>query len=917
MMERAATPQTLRSAVGFVVGLLMVSWVAMPTMSVLAATEADQGSMPVSNETEAVSASTPPGGMTALSQPAPEAASPPSALPASAGPNRVTRVELLDVRPTSATVVIETDQVVGSYESFSLPDPPRLVIDIPDAVHAVSTVGAAQGPVRDIRASQYKTGPQQVVRIVLDLASSLPYQVQSDPAPFRVLIGEGVVATERSEAVTPSETLAKAEEAPPQVERPAVAETAPLEPLKEEAPAEAEEVAPRAEAPAEPSVPPKGVSEGVPAEPEVDGAAKVEEAPPQVERPAIAEVPPQSLPKAEVLAKAEPLPQAPAPTQEVSVPPPTPAGRVEGVEYRPKDGQAEMLIRTSGQVDFRISEVTTPPGLILDVTGAVIDPAAAKVLDVGQLLGPVQRIRAAQHHLEPDKVVRITADLKGKVRHEVVQTPEGIRLGLKALAAGVQPPALAQAEAKAEAKAEEKPPSAPAPTVAQAPPADVPPPSAPARLSMDFKEADINNLLRIIAEVSGQNIVAGQDVRGKVTVRLVNVPWDQALDNILRINGFGFVQEENVIRVAKLGTLQKEQEQRRKEQQELIRIEEEGVTEPLRTEILRVSYAEPADVVKNLERVKSKRGNISIDKRTASLIIKDTESSIEQMRTLLAELDQPTPQVMIEGRIVNVASSFTRELGVQWGFQRQAGPSTQSRQFVLSQIFGGIGQSVTEGLGPLNLISPGGLISSVPAAVNLPTASGPAGALGITLGRVDNRLSLSVRLSALEREAKARTLSAPRIAALDNEKAVIKSGTDEPLTTVDSTGRTTISFKEALLVLEVTPHVTADRRIRMKVEVTNDQVKERITVAGFENTPVFTRQKADSSLLVDNGATFVIGGLRTSIENVEEQRVPFLGSLPILGWLFRNRTENVRPTTAELLIFITPTIIEETRQARR
>ena len=761
---------------------------------------------------------------TAPAQPGSGAAAPES--PSAAGPNRVTGVGLLEAGPTSVTVLIKADRPVSSYESFSLSDPPRLVIDIPDAVHAVAEVERAEGPVRDIRTSQYKTKPVQVVRIVLELTANLPYQVEPTPGPFKILIGE---------------VMAKA--------------------IKPDVPVTA---------------------------------------------------------KAEAPVKAD----APAPPQPAIASEPTPEGRVTAIEYRPKAGQGEILIRTTGRVAFNVAEVTEPLGLILDVGGAVIDPQAVKVLEVNQLPGPVQRIQAAQYLLEPEKVVRVVAELKGKIRYEVVQTPEGISVGLQAVAPEATPPTSPPQEA---VPLLEKP--APAPPAAVTPSPEPSPPAAPGRLSMDFKDTDINNLLRIIAEVSGQNIVAGEDVKGKVTVRLINVPWDKALDNILRINGFGFIQEDTIIRVAKLDALRKEREQQRKEQQEAVKLKEEAVLEPLQTEILRVSYAKPDDVVKNLERVKTRRGSISFDARTAALIIQDTESSIKRMRVLLEELDRATPQVMLEGRIVTVDASHTRSLGIEWGFQRpgkapRSGDTAfQKTQIFLSDVFGGIGSAsgttptAPSLLGIPALTSPP-FVQSIPVAVNLPV-SGPAAALGFVLGRADQQLKIGLRLSALEREAKARTLSTPRIVALDNQEAEIRQGTDEPFTTVDSSGRTTIAFKEAVLSLKVTPHVTADRRVSIKVVVTNDDVKERISIAGLGDSPVFNRRSATSSLLVDNGTTFVIGGIRKSKESVEENRVPFLSQIPVLGWLFKNRIENVQPETTELLIFITPNIIEEPRRAQR
>ena len=794
-MERVTTSLTPRWVAGVLVGITTISWTLMAMLAVTPASAADL----------------------------------------SGGPNRVTGVEIAGTEQMSATVMIRTDRPVKTYESFSLADPPRVVIDIPDAIHATRGARVDNGPIKEIRTSQYKTRPARVVRIVLDLASKLPYQVLADPSSLQVLVGEAVA--EVGALTTPVIPQAVALTTPPVPQ--AGAMTTPVLP----------QIGP----------PPPGT--------------------------------PESL------------------------------GWVEGVEYRQKDGDVEMLIRTRGDVTFQVSEVTTPPGLILDVGGAVIDPKAAKVLDVREVPGPVQRIRASQHQVDPEGVVRIVADLKGQASYKAAQTEDGISVTMRGSAQAPSPTQQVAAAETPTATPEGTPVvgQAPAPTSPLMPPAteiplvpeaplEIAPPEGPARLSMDFKDADINNLLRIIAEVSGQNVVSGQDVQGKVTVRLVDVPWDQALDNILRINGFGYVREGNIIRVAKLSAIRQEQQ----EQLKILQLEEEGPAEPLKTEILRVSYADPAKVVQSLNRVKSKRGTISVDDRTASLLIQDTARNIDKMRVLLEQLDQATPQVMIESRIVEVNSNYTRELGVEWGFQR-SNTSTPTNNVAVSDFFGSVtGASVSPPA------TGGGFIANaVPAAFNFPVP-GATSALSLLLGRAgSDPFSLGIRITALEREAKARTLSTPRIVALDNTEAEIRSGTDEPFTTVDSSGRTTIAFKEALLVLKVTPHVTADKRISMQVEVKDDSVADRISVAGFGDTPVFNRRSATSSLLVDNGSTFVIGGLRKSTTTLEENRVPFLGKIPVLGWLFKNRTEDVRPDTEELLIFITPTIIDETRQARR
>ena len=811
-MVRVTVSQPPRWAVGVLVGVLTVSWVVMRTASVPAARAGEHESVP---GTSAPAVAPAPSNGIPAGLPAPSAQAGGAGGQPSVAPIQVTGVEVAEVGPKSATIVIKTDRAVESYESFALKDPPRLVVDIPNAVHAAPKTIPARGPITEIRSSQYKSQPVKVVRIVLDLASALPYQVQATAVPFRVLIGEATPTPVMAEAPKPGEV-----------------------PAKEAAP--------------------------------------------------------------------ETLPQAPAPSPETAMRAPAAEGRVQSVDYRPRDGKAEILVRTTGQVTFNVSEVGTPPSLILEVTGAVIDPQATKVLDVRQLAGPVLRIRAAQHRLEPDKAVRIVADLKGQVRHDVVQTPEGIRLAVEGVSpVAAAPPAPAVLPAPSAPREEAKPERKPTPTPA------APVAAAPARLSMDFKDVDINNLLRIIAEVSGQNIVAGEDVKGKVTVRLVDVPWDVALDNILRINGFGYVQEENIIRVAKTDTIRRDEDQRRKDQLERIRLQDEAALEPMTNEIVRVSYADPKKIVESLNKVKSKRGVISVDDRTKSLLIEDTENNIAKMRTILKELDQATPQVMIEGRIVTVVARHSRALGITWGFQY--GNPTTSTAYKLSDIFGAAGPTLANPPAPTGPI-PTAFPTSIPAAVNVPVA-GPAGAIGLIFGSVRDQLRLNMQLSALEQQSLARTLSTPRIVALDGEEAEVKQGEEVPFTTVDSSGRTTITFKEAVLSLKVTPHVTNDQRIQMKVRTTDDSKGERIDFAGGFAFP-FNKNEATSTVLVDNGSTVVIGGVRKRREFVSEDRVPFLGEVPVLGWLFKRRTENVEPENLELLIFITPRILDEPRQVR-
>jgi len=426
---------------------------------------------------------------------------------------------------------------------------------------------------------------------------------------------------------------------------------------------------------------------------------------------------------------------------------------------------------------------------------------------------------------------------------------------------------------------------------------------------MDFKDADVNNLLRIIAEVSEKNVVAGGDVTGKVTVRLVNVEWEQALDVILKINNLDYEMDGNIIRVApraKLAAEKKDKDDQRvaaaraKEAEQRTQVQ----IEPLVTKVISVNYAKAGDVVKNLDRLKTPgRADVSIvtDDRTNSLIIQETAGTIGKMETLLRRLDIPTPQVLIEARIVEATRSFSQSLGVQYGFA--ANTLVQS---------GAAGRNLT----PVSVFTSDTASSiaaptGTPIAISFPATGIGLSALGMTFGSLANNLLLNVRLSAAENENRIRTLSAPKIATLDNQEAEIRQGTQVPYTTVDSSGRTVVAFQDAFIRLKVTPHITNDRRVSMKVEAERSFAGDQINFAGGFAFKLEQR-KASTNILVSNGATVVIGGLMQTTDSVAETGVPWLRNVPILGMLFKSHS--IGPNDKiELLIFLTPTILEEPR----
>ncbi|RPI09382.1 MAG: type IV pilus secretin PilQ, partial [Zetaproteobacteria bacterium] len=545
----------------------------------------------------------------------------------------------------------------------------------------------------------------------------------------------------------------------------------------------------------------------------------------------------------------------------------------------------------------------------VDVVGATIDPSAARTVDLRQVTSPISRLVASQRQTDPDPIVRVALDLRGPTRYDVRQAQNAIVvefLSPPPTASAPPAPALPVAATVAAQASPAMPAAAPP---AAAAPGSMPPasPGTPAagRLSMDFKDADINNLLRIIAEVSGMNVVAGNDVAGKVTVRLVNVEWQQALDAILRINSLGYEIDGNIIRVAPQAKLAAEQRARdeakareQKAREDALRAareqqKEQIQLEPLKDEVVVVNYAKASDVIKNLDRLKTPGrpdASIVVDDRTNKLIIRETAASLARMKDLLRELDRATPQVLIEARLIEATRNFSQSLGIEWAFAAQVGGKTS--------IFGAPGA----------LVEPSTLI---PLAISTPATSPTASIGAIAQGLFNDRLSIGARITAGESENKVRTLSAPKVATMDNQEAEIKQGQQVPYTTIDSSGRTVVAYVDAFIRLKVTPHITNDRRISMKVEAERSFPGDRIDFPGGFSFPINTR-KATTNVLVSNGATIVIGGLLQSDERWSENRVPWISKVPMLGSLFKSTS--IGPEgKVELLIFLTPTILEEPR----
>jgi len=430
------------------------------------------------------------------------------------------------------------------------------------------------------------------------------------------------------------------------------------------------------------------------------------------------------------------------------------------------------------------------------------------------------------------------------------------------------------------------------------------------RISMDFTVAELSNIFRIIADVSNLNVITTDEVKGKVTLRLVNVPWDQALDIILRSKGLGAVQEGNVLRIAPTSSIQKEEQERLNAQKsiELSKVEAIAREEEARTlregvfDTIPVSYSKASELLAKIKPQVSKFAKFDSDDRANVLIIRDLPENIEKVKELVARLDTATPQVLIEARIVEVDTTFTRELGVQWGgsYTGYKG-GTQYGIGGLQNTSGGINTA-----GAVNSTTATPYSSTAPStnyAVNLPASIGAGAGGGIAFGILRDNLRLDLALSALESSGKAKIVSSPKVVTVDNKEATIEQGTQIPYSTVSASGTNT-QFIDATLSLKVTPHITPDGRVSMKLEAKNDSQGE----TSATGQPAINKKKATTEVLIGDGDTTVIGGILQISRTENMAGLPWLSKIPVLGYLFRKDTNTAR--NRELLIFITPKILK-------
>jgi type IV pilus assembly protein PilQ len=395
-------------------------------------------------------------------------------------------------------------------------------------------------------------------------------------------------------------------------------------------------------------------------------------------------------------------------------------------------------------------------------------------------------------------------------------------------------------------------------------------------VTLDFQGADLRAVLRTFAEISGGlNIVIDPSIQGTVDVSLHDVPWDQALDIILRANKLGYSVDGTIVRIVPLNVLAVENEERRKLQ------EAQALAGELRTLTVPVSYAKAADLVAVITRsTLSARGDVQVDGRTNTLIIRDLADRLTAAADLVRVLDRPQPQVEIEARIVQLNRDKTRDLGIQWDLTGRVDPTLGTSTNLAFPNNG----SLTAGTGGVDPASPS--------------------AIGIVLGSINGALNLDVDLRALEREGQLRILSTPRVTTQNNIPAEITQGAQIPIQVV-ANNTITVQFKDAALTLRVTPQITAANTVIMSIFLENATPNYTET-SPAQPIPSIDTQRAVTSVLMEDGETTVIGGIYTRLESHTEVRTPLLHRIPLLGWLFK--TENRQDDNRELLIFITPRI---------
>jgi type IV pilus assembly protein PilQ len=577
----------------------------------------------------------------------------------------------------------------------------------------------------------------------------------------------------------------------------------------------------------------------------------------------------------------------------------TKANQILGIDFfmLPK-GKSRVTVTTRERAPYELSR-KDPLNLLLEVKNVTIRPELTRYIDSSYFKGVVNRITPMVR--VADKGVDLEIKLREVVPYHVVQTDQEIQIDFSKTSVGPPAKTITAARLAEKQVVQEKIPEQERPAVT---PAVTPAASqlrpleretyrkyTGERITLDFANADIRNILKLIGEVSKLNLVWGPEVKGTVSMRLKNVPWDQALDIVLESNDLGMIREGNIIWVTskgKIKSLEKDRQDKLKAEQERIKVtkdaeKEAEEAEPLITDYITVNYAVVADIRKLIEEnVKGPRGKISVDTPNKTIIYTDIASKVEMARALKARQDKPTKQVMIEARIVEAKTTFSRDLGINWvgSYQTTRNP------------WGGGG--------------PGGNRNyDYTFATNFTAAADTA--IGLNFANTAATRVLAAQISLAETEGTLKTLSAPKIITRDTVQATIRQGTTIYIPYTDVDGNRTAKEVDATLELSVTPNITPNDMVIMKISVSDDNPDYANRVGEF--IPVLTKN-ASTEMMVASGDTVVIGGIYKESKGITDTGTPWLRKIPVIGWLFG--VESKSTEKSELLIFLTPRVMPVT-----
>ncbi|MBC7946802.1 MAG: type IV pilus secretin PilQ [Chitinophagaceae bacterium] len=577
--------------------------------------------------------------------------------------------------------------------------------------------------------------------------------------------------------------------------------------------------------------------------------------------------------------------EKPEPTKSVTKTENTGPASVEMIDFQVVDGISRVAVKVRGDVSVG-QPIKTPGFVTLTIKNAGLPKSLQRSLEARSFISPVLRITPLLIKTKKgyDTKIRIAMRVsaffefrqEGDMLFVDFKNPEGLtsdKVSADMYDTNARAPMAAKAATTRESDlASELSPA----SDSSVKPYDSSRSYKGRKVTLEFADADVRKIFQLLSEVSNKNFVLGDDVTGTISIKLVNVPWDQALDIILDTKGLDKREDGNIIIIKGKGKFKSQAE----EEQELKKALTKSIE--LKAEIFNINYSDVGSIVTQLTNLKTDRGTIAQDARTSKIIVKDIPQALDDMRKLISQLDVPEKQVMIEARIVEATSTFTRSLGVNWGLHYRDG----------SASFLGINQLDT---------SFGGVASTPAPTSGLSGNSG--GAMGISFGTLTSNISLDLRLNAAASAGLVKIVSTPKVATLNNKTAKITQGQQVPYTSSTS-DKVETKFVEAALALEVTPHINANGTIVLKIDAKNDSVGQ---ATGGSTAPAINKKQATTEMLLRDGETTVIGGIYIDSDNESDDGVPYLMDIPFLGKLFKSTSKTKVKT--ELLIFITPRIL--------